>query len=120
MAPAKIISSDQKSISATDSAEQVNSIDDAKLDLNGSSEKVQETVVDELKEASQERFEDDDDEDTEFVKGEPIIRTGLDVSRFAVDIRDDHDPSMTFRSFFLGTCFGALGATLGEVSCPLS
>ena len=114
-----IVSRDETS--ATDSVEQVYSIDDEKLDLSSSSEKVDSFGVDEVKKTSQESFYDGrDSEDTLFVKGEPVIQTGLDVSRYAVDIRDDHDPSLTFRSLFLGTCFGALGATLGEVSPFLS
>ena len=50
-----------------------------------------------------------------YHNGEPVITTGRDVSRFVVDIRDDEDPALTFRSIFLGTIFAAMGAALGQV-----
>ncbi|KAL4079665.1 OPT oligopeptide transporter protein-domain-containing protein [Scleroderma citrinum] len=52
---------------------------------------------------------------TAYVKGEPIITTGSDVSHFLVDFRDDGDPSLTFRSLFLGTVFACLGAALRQI-----
>lgn len=52
---------------------------------------------------------------TVFVNGEPVISTGQDVSRYAVDLRDDGDPSLTFRSMFLGTVFGVMSAVLSQV-----
>lgn len=48
-------------------------------------------------------------------KEEPIIRTGEDVSKYLVDVRDDGDPAITFRSMVLGTLFAALGAALCQV-----
>jgi hypothetical protein len=48
--------------------------------------------------------------------GEPIISTGHDVSRFVVDIRDDEDTALTFRSMFLGTIFAGMSAALSQVS----
>lgn len=59
---------------------------------------------------------DDDVDSAQYVNGEPVIRTGKDVSRFAVDIRDDSDEALTFRSIFLGTLFAGLGAALCQVS----
>jgi hypothetical protein len=56
--------------------------------------------------------------DTLYVKGEPVIKDGKDVSRFAVDLRDDGDPPLTFRSFVLGSVFGALGAALYQACSP--
>jgi hypothetical protein len=51
-----------------------------------------------------------------FMKnGEPVITTGLDVSRYVVDIRDDEDPALTFRSLTIGTVFAGLGAALCQV-----
>ena len=47
--------------------------------------------------------------------GEPVITTGHDVSRFVVDIRDDEDSALTFRSMFLGTIFAGMGAALTQV-----
>lgn len=67
----------------------------------------------------------------EYVKGHPVIKngeqhilylscassmltimTGYDVSRFLVSIRDDEDPSFTFRSILLGTVFTALSSVV--------
>jgi len=47
--------------------------------------------------------------------GEPVITTGKDVSYFAVDLRDDGDQALTFRSIFLGTMFAGMGAALVQV-----
>ena len=47
---------------------------------------------------------------------EPVITTGHDVSRFVVDVRDDGDTALTFRSMFLGTIFAGMGATLSQVN----
>ena len=55
------------------------------------------------------------DDDAVYVKGEPVITTGSDVSNFLVDVRDDGDPALTFRSLFIGTIFACLGATLCQV-----
>jgi hypothetical protein len=46
---------------------------------------------------------------------EPFIRSGRDVSEFIVDVRDDGDVSLTFRSFILGTMFAGLAASLSQV-----
>ncbi|KIJ62124.1 hypothetical protein HYDPIDRAFT_114969 [Hydnomerulius pinastri MD-312] len=54
-------------------------------------------------------------EDVLYVNGEPVLTTGRDVSRFLVDLRDDGDPALTFRSLFLGTVFAGLGAALNEI-----
>ena len=51
----------------------------------------------------------------ENYKGEPIVTTGADVSRFIVDMRDDGDEPVTYRSFFIGTVIAGLGAALYEV-----
>ncbi|KAI0955058.1 hypothetical protein AcW1_006752 [Taiwanofungus camphoratus] len=57
----------------------------------------------------------DEDDKVILLHGEPVITTGRDVSRFLVDIRDDHDPALTFRSLFLGTVFAGLGAALCQI-----
>ena len=57
-----------------------------------------------------------DDSNPAYRNGEPVITTGQDVSRFVVDIRDDEDPALTFRSMFLGTLFAGMGAALSQVS----
>lgn len=56
-----------------------------------------------------------DSDDVAFLNGEPVITTGRDVSKYLVDVRDDRDPALTFRSFFLGTVFAGLGAALCQV-----
>ena len=52
---------------------------------------------------------------TMLVNGEPVVQSGVDVSNFVVDDRDDGDPALTFRSFFLGTVIAGLGAALAQV-----
>jgi len=59
-----------------------------------------------------------EDETPVYRNGEPVITTGRDVSRFAVDIRDDGDEALTFRSIFLGSLFAVMGAALSQASCP--
>ena len=61
---------------------------------------------------SQDSDEDKTEDDIIYVKGEPVIRTGSDVSHFLVDVRDDGDPALTFRSLSIGTIFACLGAAL--------
>lgn len=55
--------------------------------------------------------------DTVLVNGDPVITSGKDVSRFVVDLRDDGDASLTFRSVVLGTIFAGLGAAVYQVGC---
>ena len=84
-----------------------------------SSEEKPETVVVDEKETqfnTDENIYLEDDSKSVFHNGEPIITTGHDVSRFVVDIRDDEDPALTFRSMFLGTMFAGMGAALTQVS----
>ncbi|KAJ5986607.1 OPT peptide transporter Mtd1 [Penicillium sp. IBT 35674x] len=52
------------------------------------------------------------DNNEEYIKGHPVIRNGLDVSKFLVSTRDDGDPSLTFRSIVLGTVFTALSSVI--------
>ncbi|KAI6095908.1 OPT oligopeptide transporter protein-domain-containing protein [Pisolithus croceorrhizus] len=53
--------------------------------------------------------------DEVFIKGEPVVTTGRDVSLYLVDVRDDGDPALTFRSLFIGTVFACLGAALCQI-----
>ena len=46
---------------------------------------------------------------------EPLIRSGKDISDFVVDVRDDGDVCLTFRSLFLGTIFAGLAAAIAQV-----
>ncbi|KAF5356761.1 hypothetical protein D9756_006727 [Leucocoprinus leucothites] len=55
------------------------------------------------------------DEEGQTLNGEPVITTGLDVSRYVVDLRDDGDPALTFRSLTMGTVFAGLGAALCQI-----
>lgn len=57
-----------------------------------------------------------DEDNVLRLNGEPVIRTGKDVSRFVVDIRDDGEDALTFRSVVLGTAFAGLGAALCQVN----
>ncbi|KAL4248101.1 oligopeptide OPT transporter family protein [Abortiporus biennis] len=56
-----------------------------------------------------------DQDDVVYINGEPVITNGRDVSRFLVDVRDDEDPALTFRSLILGTIFAGLGASLYQI-----
>ncbi|PPR06785.1 hypothetical protein CVT24_011285 [Panaeolus cyanescens] len=71
-------------------------------------------IVDE-KAIDENSFIDDVDDKPEYRNGEPVITTGRDVSRFAVDLRDDGDQALTFRSMVLGTLFAGLGAALCQI-----
>jgi hypothetical protein len=51
-----------------------------------------------------------------FHNGEPIVTTGRDISHFVVDICDDEDVALTFRSIFLGTIFTGMSAALSQVT----
>ncbi|XP_006463485.1 hypothetical protein AGABI2DRAFT_187070 [Agaricus bisporus var. bisporus H97] len=55
------------------------------------------------------------DEKASDSENEPIITTGSDVSKYVVDIRDDGDRALTFRSLVLGTVFAGLGAALCQI-----
>jgi hypothetical protein len=62
---------------------------------------------------------DTESEGYETYNGEPIINSGVDVSKFIVDLRDDGDEAVTFRSLALGTVIAGLGAALSQVSRSL-
>ena len=83
-----------------------------------SNEEKLKTIVDEGKELPYNIDDNclEDDSKPTFKNGEPVITAGRDVSRFVVDIRDDEDPALTFRSMFLGTIFAGMAAALSQVS----
>ncbi|KIP01135.1 hypothetical protein PHLGIDRAFT_131357 [Phlebiopsis gigantea 11061_1 CR5-6] len=56
-----------------------------------------------------------DRESVQLISGEAVIRTGEDVSNILLDVRDDGDPALTFRSVVLGTVFAALGAAMCQI-----
>jgi hypothetical protein len=80
--------------------------------VSGDGEKVD--IVDE-KVLEDQSYNDSDDDSVKYVNGEPVITTGKDVSRFAVELRDDGDQALTLRSILLGTVFAGLGAALRQV-----
>ncbi|KAG6887980.1 hypothetical protein C0995_011263 [Termitomyces sp. Mi166 len=56
-----------------------------------------------------------EDDEVIYLNGEPVVTTGRDVSRFLVDVRDDGEAALTFRSLFLGTVTAGLGASLYQI-----
>lgn len=97
-----------------------------------SGEKVTELGISDSEESGDRHHEHDG---VEYRQGHPVIRNGQfpsqfilnllqnlrailtqhigdDVSRFVVSDRDDGDPSLTFRSVFLGTIFTALSSVI--------
>ncbi|KAK7022840.1 hypothetical protein VNI00_016921 [Paramarasmius palmivorus] len=94
--------------------------------LTPTSEKVDEHQVPTLGHDSNLKFKDSkkledfekvdtESEGHETYKGEPIINSGVDVSKFIVDLRDDGDEAVTFRSLALGTVIAGLGAALSQI-----
>ncbi|CAG8264003.1 unnamed protein product [Penicillium salamii] len=53
-----------------------------------------------------------ENEDTKFLKGHPVLETGLEVSKYLISARDDGDPAFTFRCIVLGTAFTALSSVI--------
>ncbi|KAG9100791.1 hypothetical protein FRC06_003729 [Ceratobasidium sp. 370] len=54
--------------------------------------------------------------DVKMVNGQPVIETGVHVSNFAVDDRDDGDAALTWRSFWVGTTIYIFKPTAVSVS----
>lgn len=44
-----------------------------------------------------------------------IIRTGADVSNYLMSIRDDGDPSLTLRSFIIGSIMTAFSSSVTQI-----
>ncbi|KAF9446473.1 oligopeptide transporter [Macrolepiota fuliginosa MF-IS2] len=85
---------------------------------NEANEKQQydDTKIDEKGSVSDDSFiRGDGDEEVQYLNGEPVVTTGKDVSRYVVDIRDDGEAALTFRSLTLGTVFAGLGAAVCEI-----
>ncbi|KAI0041222.1 OPT superfamily oligopeptide transporter [Auriscalpium vulgare] len=78
------------------------------------SEKEKEAASNDSEQNSLDAYDEDYDKPI-FVNGEPVVRNGRDVSRYVVDVRDDGDQAVTFRSIVLGTVFGGLGAALYQI-----
>ncbi|KAG9126508.1 hypothetical protein FRC07_003176 [Ceratobasidium sp. 392] len=79
-------------------------LDDIVKDISGS-----------LDEKDPHSYADEYSRDVKIVNGQPVIETGVHVSNFAVDDRDDGDPSLTWRSFWIGTTVAGLGAALSQI-----
>ncbi|KAG9077453.1 hypothetical protein FS749_010651, partial [Ceratobasidium sp. UAMH 11750] len=60
-------------------------------------------------------YADEYSEDVKLVNGQPVIETGVHVSNFAIEVRDDGDASLTWRSFWIGTIVAGLGAALSQI-----
>lgn len=84
-----------------------------KNDVDANSDSIE--LADEKLARSDSSYVDPDDEPPVYRNGEPVITTGRDVSRFAVDVRDDGDAALTLRSLVLGTMFAGMGAALSQV-----
>ena len=69
--------------------------------------------------AEKEKFDSDAEaskDDVSIALGqEPVIVDGKDVSKYIVDLRDDGDAPITFRSMLLGTILSGLTAALYQV-----
>ncbi|KZW03360.1 OPT superfamily oligopeptide transporter [Exidia glandulosa HHB12029] len=50
-----------------------------------------------------------------YVRGEPIIEDGEDVSNFLVDVTDPGGRALTFRSIVMGTAMAGFGASVRQI-----
>ncbi|KAF6834649.1 oligopeptide transporter 7, partial [Colletotrichum plurivorum] len=53
--------------------------------------------------------------DKDAASDDVIIRTGADASLHLLPLRDDFEPSLTFRSLFLATCLSAFQAVMSQI-----
>ncbi|TBU24794.1 oligopeptide transporter [Dichomitus squalens] len=89
---------------------------DEKAELKGVQKRLSSDSSLDIKEKLDDKAEDPYAHDeVVYVRGEPVISSGADVSRFLVDTRDDGDPAITFRSIVIGTIFAGLGAALYQI-----
>lgn len=102
---------DNDAITAPAGVEKDKSLCQADVDAVG-----EKLAVDYSDEKTSQTFGSGDDSSVRYVNGEPVITTGRDVSKYLVDLRDDGDPAITFRSLVCGTVIGALGSALITVS----
>lgn len=58
-----------------------------------------------------ELFYDPADDDAD----DHIIRTGEDVSNYLMSLRDDGDPSLTVRSFIIGTIMAVFSSAVSQI-----
>ncbi|KAG5665047.1 hypothetical protein KAF25_008781 [Fusarium avenaceum] len=57
----------------------------------------------------------DQDGDQRLIKGGVVIRDGNDVAKYVVSLQDDGDPTLTLRSFIIGTGLTALAACINQI-----
>jgi hypothetical protein len=57
----------------------------------------------------------DDEDDQDTASDDVIIITGADAAAHLLPLRDDHEPSLTFRSIFLATCLSAFQAVMSQI-----
>ncbi|KAM0460201.1 hypothetical protein ACHAPV_004990 [Trichoderma viride] len=58
---------------------------------------------------------DDDNSGQDNASDDVIIITGADAATHLLPLRDDHEPSVTFRSIFLATCLSAFQAIMSQI-----
>jgi hypothetical protein len=60
-------------------------------------------------------YNGDTDYDDDETRHDTIIVTGADAARHLLPLRDDGDPSLTFRSIFLATILSAFQAVMSQI-----
>lgn len=58
---------------------------------------------------------DDDNSGQDNASDDVIIITGADAAAHLLPLRDDREPSVTFRSLFLATCLSAFQAIMSQI-----
>lgn len=57
----------------------------------------------------------DDDYDDSETRHDTVIVTGADAARHLLPMRDDREPSLTFRSIFLATILSGFQAVMSQI-----
>lgn len=60
-------------------------------------------------------LDSDDYDEKDNASDDVIIVTGADASAHLIPLRDDGEPSLTFRSMFLATCLSAFQAVMSQI-----
>ncbi|KAK3362177.1 peptide transporter [Lasiosphaeria ovina] len=60
-------------------------------------------------------YDNDSTDEKDDTDGDEIIITGTDASRYLLSLRDDREPSATFRSLFLASCLAAFQAVMKQI-----
>lgn len=61
------------------------------------------------------RLDNDDYDEKDNGSDDVIIVTGADAAAHLLPLRDDGEPSLTFRSMFLATCLSAFQAVMSQI-----